>query len=86
MIRSVKIMSKKQRDISTHFVFNKRPRCHVVKNNSVPSTTNSFCNTNSNSRCGITDNEELSAAVSSSMSVADDDCSFCLEINKNEIA
>ncbi|CAM4847026.1 unnamed protein product [Rotaria magnacalcarata] len=57
-------MSKRQKDISTYFVSNKRRKGDEDKNNSQLSTTNNFSGTECNNESDIVNNKEVSVAAS----------------------
>jgi hypothetical protein len=59
----LEIMSKKQKDISTYFVSNKKHEGHDDKNNSQPSRTNNFNSADCNNESDVINNEEVSAVA-----------------------
>jgi hypothetical protein len=58
-------MSKKQKDISTYFVSNKRSKGDGDKNNLEQSRTDNFYDTENNQEAEIISDEEVPATVSS---------------------
>ena len=78
-------MSKKQKDISTYFVSNKRSRSDVDKNNSEPSTTHNFYDKENNNEPGIVSNDEVPAVVSSLSLNQNSNITINIPVNDDDI-
>ena len=78
-------MSKKQKDISTYFVSNKRSRSDVDKNNSESSTTDNFYDKENNKEPEIVSNDEVPAVVSSLSLNQNCDITIDIPVNDDDI-